>query len=362
MTPPKHLNAVAVVPVYNPEPALSGLCAGLLGKFETVLVIDDGSDRHVEDFAKLPKEVEIVRHAANCGKGRAIKTACAWVVKNRPGVRGVVFADGDGQHLPEDVCRVAERMRETDAVVLGVRDFARDVPLRSRIGNISASFLIRTFFRIPIRDSQTGLRAIPSRLLGAMCGIAGERYEYEIRLFGLLHDLDERLEQVRIETVYLSDNRASHFRPVADSLRVCREFFGMALSRFFRFSLFSLLAFVVDNAVFSVSLFGLRPLGLCRRDAILYSLVAARVISASLNCLCNGLYVFHARCGWAHSCLRYALLALANAAASYAGTLLLSTLCDAQGLLITALKIVVEVVLFVVSYEFQVKWVFKEKT
>lgn len=350
---------VAVVPVYNPEPGLLGLCSALVAHFATVLVVDDGSDAQTDDFSRLPPGVTLVRHVCNRGKGRAIKTAFAWISENRPRAKGAVFADGDGQHRIEDILRVAGRMADTGAVTLGVRDFSQSaIPVRSRFGNVLTSLLVRLLFRIRIFDTQTGLRAIPPRLFGAMREIPGERYEYEMRLFGLLRDRHETLEQVSIATVYIADNRASHFRPIVDSYRVYRGLFAMTLAKFARFAMSSLMGFGVDNAVFTVLLFGFEACGVSRRYGILFSLVIARLVSATANYLCNRCLVFRMRTGWTLSFSRYSALVVAIAALSYGGTAVLSAFLEARGLVITCLKVVVETVLFVLSYKIQSKWVF----
>lgn len=353
-------DVVAVVPVYDPEPGLIGLCSALAASFGTVLVVDDGSVSRTDEFLRLPPGVTLVRHGRNRGKGRAIKTALGWIAANRPSAKGAVFADGDGQHRAGDVVRVAARMVETDRTTLGVRNFARSAtPLRSRFGNAVTSWLVRLFFGLRIHDTQTGLRAIPTRLFGAMQDVPGERYEYEMRLFGLLRERREALEQVPIETVYIAGNRASHFRPLADSLRVYRGLFGMTLARLFWFSLSSLTGFLVDNVAFTALVFVLEAAELPRRQGILVALVAARVVSATANYLCNRYLVFRAQGGgWAVSFGRYAALVAAIAALSYAGTAALSAAFDARGVAITCLKVVVETVLFVLSYRLQSRWVF----
>ena len=221
---------VAVVPVFNPEPGLVELAGLLAQAFEKVVVVDDGSVEHSEDFARLPREVALVRHECNKGKGRAMKTAVQWVKDCHKDAQGVVFVDGDGQHCVEDVLKVARAAGEKGQVAFGVRDFSKaGIPLRSRFGNIVTSFLVRWLYGFRIFDTQTGLRAIPSRLLDVMLEIPGERYEYEMRLFGVLHDRKEPICQVPIDTIYIENNKASHFRPIADSLRVYNGLFGHAL-------------------------------------------------------------------------------------------------------------------------------------
>lgn len=353
----RRTDIAAVVPVFNPEPGLKPLCEALLARYETVVVVDDGSQENVEDFAALPDGVRLLKHPTNRGKGRAIKTALAWLKESAPAVKVAVFADGDGQHRVEDVEAVVEQAIATDRVVLGVRDFSKaGIPFRSRFGNILTSFLVRLIYRIPIHDTQTGLRAIPRRLFEMMLATAGERYEYEMRLFGRLSEQHEKLEQVSIETIYISNNRASHFHPVRDSFRVYRGLFG---GSFFRFILSSLGGFVLDNIAFSLLLLLFTGLGLVQHFGVLLAIIPARLLSAFVNYQCNRVLVFGSTVRQRASLGRYALLAVLILFLSYLGTIAVSALFDVHGLAITAVKIVVEVLLFLMSYRLQQIWVFR---
>ena len=349
-------NFAAVVPVFNPEPGLGSLVESLSRSFEKVVVVDDGSTDHSDEFTKLPPSVALIRHACNQGKGRAIKSAISWIKERCKDVVGVVFIDGDGQHCAEDGVKIARHAAEKNTVVLGVRDFSKSVvPFRSRFGNVVTSFLVRRLYGLDIYDTQTGLRAVPFRLLDVMLGIPGERYEYEMRLFGVLHGKKEPIGQVPICATYLENNRASHFRPIRDSLRV---YYGLFGNVFAKFCAASVMGFIVDNVVFTVMLFFLQELGLVRRWGIMVSLVVARVISASVNYVCNKMLVFSSDVRFPTSFARYWALCLLIAMLSYCGTLLLSAVFDANGVAITCLKILVETALFFLSYKCQQKWVF----
>lgn len=348
-----------VVPVYIPEPGLKGLCTSLLELTPYVIVVDDGSNRDCEKFGEIPSDVRILCHVQNRGKGRAIKTGISWVKENLPHVKVIVFADGDGQHRLEDIEKTARNAMATGNVTLGVRDFSKaNIPLRSRFGNVLTSFFVRHIFKLTIYDTQTGLRAIPSRLFDAMLSTPGERYEYEMRLFGMLRDHKEHLEQVPIETIYIENNRASHFHPIKDSIRVYRGLFG---GMFIKFGLSSLLGFLVDNVVFTIVLLSLQAQGILRRYDILISLIVARIVSATINYACNRALVFRSRAGVAVSFSKYWALVLLIAVLSYVGTASFAALFDALGVNITGIKILVETVLFVLSYHLQKRWVFKNE-
>ena len=219
------MKTIAVIPVYNPEPGLKALAEGLANAGFPVLVVDDGSVRDTERFGDLPETVKVLKHPENRGKGRAIKTALEYLI-DKP-YDFAVFCDGDGQHRIDDIKKVAERAEQTGNTVFGVRNFFKaGIPLRSRFGNIWTSGVMRIFFGYRIGDTQTGLRAIPRRLWARMIAMAGERFEYEVKMFPLLKKYREPLEQVPIETVYLESNRTSHFKPFTDSVKIYKALFS----------------------------------------------------------------------------------------------------------------------------------------
>lgn len=136
----------------------------------------------------------------------------------------------------------------------------------------------------------------------------------------------------------------------------------MLKNRFVKFVASSLLGFVADNIAFAMILFALDSMGLPRRYYILISLGIARLFSGSLNYIINRIVVFDSNTKVATSFIRYWVLVLLIAFASYIGTSGLSAMTDSKGLEITIIKVVVEAVLFIVSYRMQRKWVFLNKS
>lgn len=223
---------VLVLPAYEPSPKLPELVRELAPLFAGLVVVDDGS-RHADavfaSLAELPG-VRLLRHATNCGKGAALKTAFADVLQHFPDARGVVTADADGQHLPADIRRIAEATAaHPDRLTLGVRAFERHVPFRSRLGNF---WTCGEFFLLTgtwIRDTQTGLRGIPRAFLPRVAALAGDRYDYESRMLVAAVKLPRPPVQIPIATVYEDGNRTSHYRPLADTWRTQTALFRAAL-------------------------------------------------------------------------------------------------------------------------------------
>jgi glycosyltransferase involved in cell wall biosynthesis len=88
---------------------------------------------------------KVLKHPENRGKGCALRTGISWINENASDIQGIVTADADGQHSPSDIAHIAQVLEECEnALVLGVRTFAKGVPFRSVFGNLWSRF----FFRI----------------------------------------------------------------------------------------------------------------------------------------------------------------------------------------------------------------------
>ncbi len=274
------MNTVILIPAYQPDHRLIDLVAAIVaaGRGLAIVLVDDGSGpAYAPVFARAEAMGALVlRHAVNRGKGAALKTGFAHIAADHPSA-DVVCADCDGQHRPADILKVAGRLTHSAAVlVLGARAFAGGVPLRSRIGNgvTRGVFLLATGRHLS--DTQTGLRGYPASMLAWLRGVRGERFEYELELLLQAVPAGYAVEEVEIETVYLEGNASSHFRPVADSLRVYRPLLAFGAS--------SLGAFLTDT----IGLFVLMAL----TGNLLASVVGARVVSAGVNYLTNQRFVF----------------------------------------------------------------------
>lgn len=219
-------NIIAIAPSYNPDEHLKDVVEGLRNAgFKHIVLVNDGSTPEsaiwFEEAGKYP-EVSVVVHEVNRGKGQALRTAYSYILEHFPDCDGVVTLDGDGQHRPEDIVSCARAIYGSeDSIILGTRDFSLpNVPDKSRKGNHITTWVFKTFCHTYISDTQTGLRAFSKDLLPMMLEVSGDRYEYETNvLLQMVHDRIPHVE-VPIETVYIEDNKASHFRPVRDSVRI----------------------------------------------------------------------------------------------------------------------------------------------
>jgi hypothetical protein len=161
----------------------------------------------------------VLRCSANRGKGAALKTGLRHVAETFPG-HDVVSADADGQHSVADIRRVARHVGATGRIVLGVRSFDTDVPLRSRFGNAFTRVLFRAATGHDLRDTQTGLRGYPAALLPWLLRVRGVRFEYEMNVLLSAARDGHPVDEVEVATTYLPGNASSHFGSLTDSVRI----------------------------------------------------------------------------------------------------------------------------------------------
>lgn len=333
-----------VVPAYQPDARLVALVDALRAAVpgSPVVVVDDGSDRRCGGVFRAVRALGavVLTVPVNRGKGHALRTGIRWVRDRLPG-HGVVCADADGQHTVVDVLRVAARSQaEPEAVVLGARRFAGDVPVRSRVGNAATRWAFAATTGTRVRDTQTGLRAYGPGLLDDLLAVRGDRYEYELRALLEATRAGRRIVEVDVATVYLDDNASSHFRPVADSLRVWAPLLRFAASS------------LGSAAVDVVALLALHAL----TGSLLAAVVGARLLSAGVNFAVNRRLVFPGGrdLPLRVAAARYVALAAVLLAASYG----LLALLTGIGLPLLAAKVGTDAVLVATSYEVQRRVVF----
>ena len=224
--PPSSMARLAVlIPARRSTPALTPLVDALKDAgFGAVIVVDDGSPAADQPaFAALggKQRVYLTRHALNLGKGRALKTGINFYLKAFPGFYGLITADADGQHTASDIMRVGEALLgHPGRAVLGARSFAGQVPLRSRFGNALTRLLFRIASGNAMKDTQSGLRGFPTALLAELAALGGERYEYEMNVLAHLCRSGQAPLELPVSTIYIDENRSSHFDPVRDSTRI----------------------------------------------------------------------------------------------------------------------------------------------
>ena len=221
---------VPIIPALNPDEKLIKIVDELKKDYPKIIIVNDGSSSD-EIFKKLEKyqECVILTHEVNYGKGRALKTAFKYYQDHlMMDYNGVIALDADGQHKVSDVIKITKILEENDNFILGTRLFnTKETPRRNKLGNRITSRVFKWLYGVYLKDTQTGLRASPNRLIAFLLTIEGDRFEYEINELIELVKKKEKIEQVDIKTVYLNDsNKKSNFRVLKDSYKIYKILFS----------------------------------------------------------------------------------------------------------------------------------------
>lgn len=206
-----------VIPAYNAAATLAAVARGLRTAIPGVLLIavDDGSSDPTHAVA-LASCDRVVRHAANRGKGAALRAGFAVALNER--VWAVATVDADGQHDPARAPQLFDALACAD-MAIGARARTRGkMPLGRRVTNALASAAVGRIVGAPVPDAQSGYRAMRRALLEEVHA-PGDRYEYETEFLIAAARAGYRIASVDVPTVY---GVPSHFRHWRDSMRVVR--------------------------------------------------------------------------------------------------------------------------------------------
>ena len=144
-----------VIPAYNEATTIARVIAEVRDHVPQarILVIDDGSTDATADAARQAF-ADVISHPLNKGNGAAIKTALRAISGGR-----VVVIDGDGQHDPQYLPVLLDRLDRFDLVV-GSRGFDNEEgsPLRNT-GNLFLRRLASFLSEQTVEDLTSGMRA-----------------------------------------------------------------------------------------------------------------------------------------------------------------------------------------------------------
>ena len=167
-----------VIPAFNEEGVIQDVIQEIQAAgYENIIVVDDGSSDKTQEKAKTAGVVAL-RHKINRGKGAATKTAIEAAKLLDADI--IVTMDGDGQHDPKDIEKLAQPIIQNHCdVVLGTRlKNKKGMPWYKIAANYIGNFFTWYLFGLWVTDSQSGMRAY-SKHAAKLINTKGDRYEYE---------------------------------------------------------------------------------------------------------------------------------------------------------------------------------------
>ncbi|MBR5231006.1 MAG: bifunctional glycosyltransferase family 2/GtrA family protein [Clostridia bacterium] len=348
-----------LIPSLSPDERLPEYVDQLLAaEFGGIVVVNDGSNEKYDGIFEriaLKERCTVLRHEVNRGKGQGLRTGIEYI-RDHTEFKGVITADADGQHTVQDTLKLAAAMQENQKeLLLGSRDFSgknKNIPPRSRFGNRITSAVFAALYGHWLPDTQTGLRAVTRETYDDLLAVTGDRFEYEMNMLIYCATNKVPFKIIPIETIYLEENKSSHFNPIKDSIRI----YKLLLGSFIRFAAASIASFVIDFVL--LTLLGNTIFAAVAHGAF-FAKVLARCVSAPCNFYLNSKYVFEKKMS-RKTFVRYVLLAVFIMLVSAVGVDGLMNWLKFPTAIIGLVGIAVDTVLYLVSYRVQRNWVFKE--
>lgn len=209
---------LVVIPALNAERSLGDVIRGARAVLDDVLVIDDGSR---DGTAAVAREAgaQVVSHGVNRGKGAALKTGFGYAMQR--GYDAVITLDADGQHLPREIPKFLTARAETHAdLIIGGRShlFHQMLP-RRRMANQFSAWCIARASTTNVTDSQSGFRLYSSNLL-LKARLRSDGFDLESEVIVRAGCDGFRVITIPIDLGFVDGLSTSHYKPVADSLRI----------------------------------------------------------------------------------------------------------------------------------------------
>ncbi len=236
--PGKKERFAIIIPVYNHEQAVVAVIKKSLKLNIPVFVVDDGSTDSTCTRIESIKEIHLLRHNVNRGKGAAILTGFDKAAKVAD---WAITIDADGQHNPEDALNLIQAIPENERpIIAGLREdmLGKDVPWTSRFGRKFSNFWVLLSGGPNMKDSQSGFRIYP--LPEALnLDVTARRYQFEVEILVKARRRKISVVEVPIRVNYAPGmGRISHFRPFVDFMRNTSTFARLIVQRILNANIF----------------------------------------------------------------------------------------------------------------------------
>ena len=216
----KQKNVCVLIPTYNNEQTLAKVLNSVLAYTDRIIAVNDGSTDSTPLVLQQFPTIELVSYAQNRGKGYALRTGFKHAVKM--GYEYAITIDSDGQHFADDLGKFLLKLEEhPTAIIIGSRNMDQaSVPGKSSFGNKFSNFWFWVETGLKMRDTQSGYRLYPVKLLENISFLT-RKFEFEIEVLVTSAWRGIEITEVPVRVFYAEkENRVSHFRPFKDFTRI----------------------------------------------------------------------------------------------------------------------------------------------
>lgn len=152
-------NLTIIVPAKDEAAGLASLLPALRQQAPgaEIIIVDDGSN---DDTALLCRkhQVKVISHPSSLGNGAAIKSGARAATGDI-----LLFMDGDGQHKPEDIPRLLQKLAEGYDMAVGARSRKSQAGAHRAAANGFYNRLASWMVNQKVADLTSGFRAVRAK-------------------------------------------------------------------------------------------------------------------------------------------------------------------------------------------------------
>ncbi|MBI5953926.1 MAG: glycosyltransferase family 2 protein [Chloroflexi bacterium] len=183
-----------------------------LDEHHEIIVVDDGS---TDDTAQQAREAGavVIQHPYNIGNGASVKSGI-----RRARGQILVTIDGDGQHDPNDIPRLVNRIGAYDMVV-GSRNRESDTAAHRDVANMVFNSLASYVSERKIEDLTSGFRAVKAHIARQFVYLLPNKFSYPSTITLSVVRAGYSLGYESIKFAGRDKKTKSKIKPLQDGLR-----------------------------------------------------------------------------------------------------------------------------------------------
>lgn len=216
------IRILAVIPSYNVGSTIGNVVSTARKYVSEVLVVNDGSIDNTVRSAQLAGAT-VVSHPLNRGKSSAIRTGFSHALQHD--FDYLVTLDGDGQHDPDEIPRVLDKLVNNGGsidVSIGFRSGSdTEMPAWRKVGKRVLDYSTGICNGGTVTDSQCGFRAFSRRAVQALTPqLKGKGFSVESEQLIKAHNLGLGLAYSHVSCKYEDLENTSTKHPAAHAFSV----------------------------------------------------------------------------------------------------------------------------------------------
>lgn len=220
----EHRELSIVIPAKNEHASIGDIvsAAGRIYADAEIVVVDDGSMDTTAEVAEKAG-ARVIRHPASLGNGAAIKNGA-----RAASGRILVMMDADGQHKPEEIAALLEKLDEGYDMVVG----ARDSGSHANVGRLVANGFYNRFASAisghTIPDLTSGFRAVRAEQFRQFLYLLPNGFSYPTTITMAFLRSGYPVGFLPVSVSRRKGTGKSHIRPIKDGIRFLAIIFKVA--------------------------------------------------------------------------------------------------------------------------------------